>query len=252
MLEKLKKDVRTCDILKIEVSCKDLDYTINLLQTALDEGVGYHVITLNPEMAVMAVMNDSFMKTVRSADLVVPDGIGVVIGAKLLSGKPEGRVPGIELATGLLSYSASAKKRVFFLGAKPGVAEMAAKNCMLKWDGLEIVGTHHGYFGEDKDHEVMSYVCESKPDIVLVAMGMGRQEKLISAYRHMIPSAIWIGVGGTLDVFAGNVKRAPVFYQKIGMEWFYRLITDPSRIKRMWAIPSFVFRVFKYKFFGKL
>ena len=81
-------------------------------------------------------------------------------------------------------------------------------------------------------------------------MGMGRQEKLISSYRNLLPSAVWIGVGGTLDVFAGRVNRAPQFFQKVGMEWFYRLVTDPSRIKRMWAIPSFIFRVFRYKFFG--
>ncbi len=228
----------------------DLDFTVRLLETAMEETTGYHVVTLNPEMAVMAAKDDGFMTVVRSADLVVADGIGVVIGAKLLSGKPQGRVPGIELASKLLEYSALAQKRVFFLGAKPGVAEEAAANCILKYEGLEVVGTHHGYFSEEQDREVIEEVAKCSPDIVLVAMGMGRQEKLISSYRSMLPSAVWIGVGGTLDVFAGRVNRAPRFFQKIGMEWFYRLVTDPSRIKRMWAIPSFIFRVFRYRFFG--
>ena len=228
----------------------DLDFTVRLLETAMEDATGYQVVPLNPEMAVMAAKDDGFMKVVRSADLVVADGIGVVIGAKLLSGKPQGRVPGIELASKLLEYSALVQKRVFFLGAKPGVAEEAAANCILKYEGLEVVGTHHGYFSEKQDQEVIEEVAKLRPDIVLVAMGMGRQEKLIYSYRSMLPSAVWIGVGGTLDVFAGRVNRAPQFFQKVGLEWFYRLVTDPSRIKRMWAIPSFIFRVFRYRFFG--
>ncbi len=173
----------------------------------------------------------------------MPDGIGVVRGLRILGYSPPGRVPGIELATGLMRSAASSGMALFLVGAEPGVADAAAERMASDIPGLEVAGTFHGYFQEAEEEAVLSRIQDADPSFVLVGMGAGKQEKWIVKARKSAPSAVWIGVGGSFDVMSGNVKRAPVAFQKLGLEWFYRLVTEPRRAKRMTALPAFVFAV---------
>ena len=178
------------------------------------EGAHY-VVTPNPEIVETCRADAEAMAAVNGADLVLPDGIGVIYGAKLLGTPLKSRVPGIEFGTAMLAHCAETGKRVYLFGAKPGVAEQAAKNLCEKLPGLQIAGTHDGYF---TDAESAQY-------------GAATGAKLL------------LGLGGSLDVFAGVAQRAPEFYCKHNLEWFYRLIKNPSRAGRMMKLPLFLVHV---------
>ncbi|MCR4426143.1 MAG: polysaccharide pyruvyl transferase CsaB [Firmicutes bacterium] len=227
-------------ILGLPVDCVSMEEAICRASGLVRSGVGGHVVTLNPEMALAARKDRELREAILNAELVVPDGIGVVMGLRLLGGRPRGRVAGIELATGLMALAAKMGHSFFLVGAKPGVAQRAADNMRAAYPGLSIVGVHHGYFARDEEPNVLDAIESSNPDYVLVALGAGRQERWIAQARKAAPRAVWIGVGGTLDVLAGDVKRAPVAFRRLGLEWLYRLISEPSRARRMAALPRFV------------
>ncbi|MEA4884441.1 MAG: polysaccharide pyruvyl transferase CsaB [Clostridia bacterium] len=243
-------DARRAVLLGVPVDCVDMDEAVARCMRLAESGEGGHVVTLNPEMTLASGRDEALMEAIRGADLVAPDGIGVVLGLKLTGSKPRGRVAGIELATRLMQAGAlgvsgpDADARVglrfFFVGAKPGVAEQAAEKMREANPGLSIVGTHHGYFQDSSEDTVLHMISAAHPDVVFVAMGAGKQEKWIAKARHAAPAAVWIGVGGSLDVLSGNTKRAPVVFRKLGLEWLYRLVTEPSRAKRMTALPVFM------------
>lgn len=230
-------------VLGSPVDCISMDDAVAFLMERAASGVGAHVVTINPEMALSAVHDSELADAISRADLVVPDGIGVVRGLRILGYGPPGRVPGIELATGLMRSAASSGMALFLVGAEPGVADAAAERMASDIPGLEVAGTFHGYFQEAEEEAVLSRIQDADPSFVLVGMGAGKQEKWIVKARKSAPSAVWIGVGGSFDVMSGNVKRAPVAFQKLGLEWFYRLVTEPRRAKRMTALPAFVFAV---------
>lgn len=131
----------------------------------------------------------------------------------------------------------------FLVGAAPGIAEAAAENMSKEFPGLKIAGTWHGYFSDAEEEEVLRCIRDAAPNFVFVGMGAGKQEKWITKARQMAPCAVWIGVGGSFDVMSGSVKRAPAAFQKLGLEWLYRLVSEPRRAKRMTALPAFVFAV---------
>lgn len=199
-----------------------------------------HIVTANPEI-VMAARRDGAVKTVLAeADLVVADGIGVVGAARLLGTPVPERVPGVELTESLLERAAASGWRVYLLGGGPGVAEQAAKNIRRRRPDTRIVGFRDGYFSKEEEDAVAAEVARARPDIVFVAMGAPRQELFIAAHRAAwrdIPVAI--GVGGSIDVLAGKVARAPRLWQKLGLEWLYRVVRQPSRIGRALVLPRF-------------
>ena len=165
----------------------------------------------------------------------LPDGIGVVYAASILGTPLDGRVPGIEFAQGLMRLMAEHGKKLFLLGAKPGVAEKAADHLREEYPGLDICGVHDGYFQEDGP--VVEAIRASGADVVFVCLGAPKQELWMSTYGPETGARLMIGLGGCLDVFAGNVQRAPEFWQKAGLEWLYRLLKEPSRIGRMAKLP---------------
>ncbi len=197
------------------------------------------VVTPNPEIVMTCWENPDAMDAVQNADLVLPDGVGVVYGARILGTPLKGKLPGIDFATELMRRMAKCGGRVYLLGAKPGVAETAGERMKAQFPGLEICGTHDGYFQDDAP--VIKDINALQPDLLLVCLGAPKQELWMHRNAAALEVGLMAGLGGSLDVFAGTVKRAPVFFQKLGLEWFYRLIKEPWRFKRMMKLPKFLF-----------
>lgn len=198
-----------------------------------------YVVTPNPEIVMAAMDSTDFRRDVNGADLVLPDGIGIIYGARILGTPLKAKVPGIDFAAGLFEKLSERGGSVFLFGAKPGIAEKAAGNIKAKYPGLRVVGCENGYYKDDAP--IIAHINEASPDLLLVCLGAPKQERFMAAYSGRLNAGLMAGLGGSLDVFAGTVKRAPKFWQRLGLEWFYRLITDPKRIKRMIKLPVFLF-----------
>lgn len=206
---------------------------------ALLEEDGPHLVaTPNPEIVQRANKDRAFAEILAGADLVVPDGVGVIYAAKILGRPLKSRVPGIDLAAALMGRVARTGKRLFLLGAAPGVAEQAAVNLRAAYPGLVVCGTHDGYFEEDGP--VIDAIRRAEADIVFVCLGAPKQEKWIAAHGEAAGARLYLGLGGSLDVFAGKSERAPERFQRLGLEWLYRLLKEPSRIGRMAKLPLFL------------
>ena len=200
-----------------------------------------YVVTPNPEIVEVCRENPEAMTVVNGADLVLPDGIGVVKGAAMLGTPLKGRVPGIEFAAGLMAEMAKSGKTLYLLGAKPGVADLAAEKLKGNFPGLNIVGTHDGYFKEDGP--IVEDIRKSGADVVFVCLGAPKQEFWMTKNGPASGAHLMCGLGGSLDVFAGVVERAPKFWCDHGLEWFYRLCKEPKRIGRMMKLPLFLMHV---------
>jgi len=212
---------------------------------SLIDGKSHRVVTPNSEIVYAAREDAALKRVLNESDLVVPDGIGVVLASKILRRKLKCKVAGIELGEALISKMAQTGKSLFLLGAKPGVAEDAAAMLKEKYPGLIIAGTHDGYFKEDEG--VIEAINASGADVCFVCLGAPKQEMWMDKNKDAL-SCLMLGLGGSLDVFAGNVQRAPKIFIKLGLEWFYRLCKEPWRIGRMMALPKFLLTViFKRK-----
>lgn len=201
---------------------------------AADETFSY-VVTPNPEIVNMGRQSEDYRQVLNGAALVLPDGIGVVHAAKILGTPLQGRVPGIDFAAGLMARMAQTGGRLFLLGAKPGVAELAAANLKDAHPGLIVCGTHDGYFREDGP--VVEEIRAAAADVVFVCLGAPKQELWMVEHGPATGAHLMVGLGGSLDVFAGVVERAPEGFQKLGLEWLYRLVKEPKRIGRMAKLP---------------
>ncbi|MBR5535804.1 MAG: WecB/TagA/CpsF family glycosyltransferase [Clostridia bacterium] len=214
------------------------------------ESEGRKVIyTPNSEIILYASRNEDFMPKLNSADLIIADGIGVVYGAKILRNTLPERVAGFDLLKSIFPLMAANGYSVYLLGSKPGIAQSAGENLKKEYPGLVVAGYHDGYFTDDE--EVIDEINLAKPDLLLVCLGFPKQENWIYDNKEKLDVKAMIGAGGCLDVFAGAVERAPEFYCKHGLEWFYRLKKEPWRFKRMTALPVFglkvLFKGWKYK-----
>lgn len=215
----------------------------------LMEQPGFHyVVTPNPEFVLAAEKDESFRTVLNGADLVIPDGIGVIYSAKLLGTPLKSRVPGIEFSAGMLAHMDKIGGRVFLLGAKPGVAEQAAANIAKDYPNLTICGTHDGYFKEDEP--VVQTIKAANADLLFVCLGAPRQEKFMAKYGPEMGVKLAMGLGGSLDVYAGVVERAPKRWQKLNLEWAYRLVKEPKRIGRMSKLPLVLVKAVKARLSG--
>ena len=205
----------------------------------------HYVVTPNPEIVEICRENLAARQAVNAADLVLPDGIGVVKGARMLGTPLKEKVPGIEFAAGLMERMAAEGLSLYLLGAKPGVAEAAGERLAAKYPGLKIAGTHDGYFKEDGP--VTEAIRQSGADCVFVCLGAPKQELWMAKHGEAAGARLLCGLGGSLDVFAGVVERAPKFWSDHGLEWFYRLCKEPSRAGRMMKLPLFLVHVEKEK-----
>lgn len=201
----------------------------------LGENKFHYVVTPNPEFIMAAEHDQEFAQVLNNADLVLADGIGVIYSAKIMGTPLKERVPGIEFAGDMLKALDEMGGRLFLLGAKPGVAEEAGRRILEQHPNIVLCGTQDGYFKDEQ--EVLVKVASAKPDLLFVCLGAPKQEKWMARWGEHTGAKLAIGLGGCLDVFAGNVERAPESWQKCGMEWAYRLKKEPKRIGRMAKLP---------------
>lgn len=207
---------------------------------------GQHIIcTPNPEIVMEAQNDDKLMNILKSADLVVPDGIGIVWASKYSEKKLTERVAGYDLVQKLFDEVKDTEHTVYFFGGAPGVSLAAAKKMEQKYPNLKIVGGHNGYFDEKEEKRILNDIKKLSPSILLVGLGSPKQEKWIYENIRLTNVKVAIGVGGSFDVMSGKIKRAPDIFCKMGLEWFYRLVTQPSRIVRMMRLPKFALTVLK-------
>ncbi len=215
-----------------------------LTSYVVDGGSSHLVVTANPEMVMRARGDQLLSEVMERADLVVADGIGVVWASRLVGNPVPERIPGIELAEGLLQRAAQEGWTIFLLGGAEGVADRAAQTLLQRLPGLNLVGTHHGFFETGlEEQSILKQIEEKKPQILLAALGVPRQEKWLAAHLGTLKVPVAIGVGGSFNVWAGVDKRAPLWVRKVNLEWLYRLIRQPWRIKRLVALPVFVWAV---------
>ena len=214
-------------------------------KSLIDGGRVAQVITINPEMFDAAEKDSNFANIIREAEMIIPDGVGVKLGLKL-KGKNVSRIPGIDFAKRLLKEAAISNIPVAIIGSKEDVITKAVENLKKEISGLNIVYYHNGYFSDD--NEIHGELKKSSPKLVLVALGSPKQEKFIYGAKKILNPALMVGIGGSLDVWSGTVKRAPKIFQKLGIEWLYRTVTQPSRFKRIFpALPLFLIKVLSYK-----
>ena len=207
-----------------------------------------YCVTPNAEMAYEALHDEEFCALLNRADLVLPDGAGVVLGAKILKTPLKQKVAGIEFAQNLLPILEETGKKLYLLGSKPGIAELAAEKMKEKCPDLQICGMADGYFKDEA--EVVRKVNDAGADVLFVCLGAPKQEKFMAEHQKDLKVKLMIGLGGTLDGIAGTVKRAPKWMIRLNLEWLYRLIKEPRRFGRMMRLPKFVFAAFKKRMKG--
>lgn len=236
----------TVNILGINFLNTTVKQFVNTLGSHIENNEKAFVVTANPEIVMDARKNSKLMEIIQSADYVTADGIGIVKSAGLLGVPLPERVPGFDITMRLLKLADKKGLSIYLLGGKDRVVEKAADRIKNDFPNVKIAGYHHGYF-DLNDEQIMKTVESTKPDIILVALGAPRQEQWISTSMPSFERGIFIGVGGTFDVIAGEAKRAPEMWQKMNLEWFYRLVKQPSRWKRQMALPQFAFKILQQK-----
>lgn len=201
------------------------------------------VVTLNPEILMAAERDPLLRLAVESADLVVADGVGLVWAAAMLGRPLPERVPGVELLEALLADAARLGLRVFFLGARPEVVAEAARRAVGRFPGLRLVGHHHGYFRAAEEEAVVAAVRAAAPDLLFAGMGAERELKWLFRHRERLGARVAMGVGGSFDVLAGRLRRAPAWVRRLHLEWLFRLLQEPWRWRRQRVLPRFALRV---------
>jgi N-acetylglucosaminyldiphosphoundecaprenol N-acetyl-beta-D-mannosaminyltransferase len=216
-----------------------------------------YIFTPNSEIVQACIDNPALYDTVNSASLIIPDGIGVVYASKILKRPLKEKVAGFDLSKRVLAYAAENGKKVYFFGSAPAkdgidaVCDIAAEKIKTLYPGIDICGTRHGFFTDADTDSIIADINDSEADILFVCLGAPKQEKWIFDNREKLKVSLAMGLGGSLDVYAGTVKRAPDIFIKLNLEWFYRLMKQPKRIGRMMNLPKFLFGTIFYKLSGK-
>lgn len=242
---------KTVDILGVPIDSITMDEAVEKVGAFIDEGGLHKIFTPNSEI-MMAAQRDSELRNIlKEADMVTADGAGVVLASKLLGLSIPEKVSGVDLIIKIFEAYRGSGLRCFLFGAKPGIAEKAAKNLESDFPGVVVSGYHHGYFSDEHDDEITNAINASNADILLVALGAPKQEKWISSHSDKLRIKVCIGVGGTIDILAGAAQLAPDFFRRNGLEWLYRLCKEPRRAVRMLDLPRFMLRVIKARITGK-
>ena len=239
----MKSRVEYVNIYGINIKNTTLEEVLIDLRSRLDKEELYTIATPNTEIAMEAKSDKYLSRLINSFDLVVPDGIGLIYASKFRKLPLQERVTGYDISMGLLEMSKERPIRLYLLGSKPGHTDKAVDRLKVKYPNVEVVGHNHGYFGLEEEDEIIKDINDSRADIVFVGLGFPKQEEFIQRNKEDIKSKIIIGNGGVIDILAGMNKRAPEIFIKLNLEWFYRLLQEPSRIKRQLALPKFVFNV---------
>lgn len=210
-----------------------------IVYPAIEQEKKCFIVTANPEVVIATRDDPDFKTIVKSADYVLADGIGVVNASKFINDPIKERVTGVDLMYDLLKYASDNQKRVFFLGAAEEVNVKVTEKVKVEYPGLVIAGRKNGYFNR-YDDDLADSIAATKPDIVFVALGAKRQEGWIHHYIDKFDKGIFIGIGGSFDVLGGHVKRAPAIWIKLQLEWLYRLLKEPQRLKRDLKVLEFM------------
>lgn len=235
------------DILGVKVDSMTMAETVARIESYLEAGEPRLIATANAEMIMRATKDQELKDILNRASIVTPDGAGTVWAAHHLGYDMPERVAGYDLAQNLMERSVQKGWKFFFFGSAPGVAEKAKAKAERNYPGIRVVGTRDGYFRPADEPSILEEIRQAKPDILLAALGVPKQEKWLSKYKDELKIPISMGVGGTLDVMAGVMKRAPVWMQKAKLEWLFRGILQPKRAGRLMALPRFVLAVQKSK-----
>ena len=238
----MKANILGCQVDKIT-----MDEAVKKVASYIKNKENRHIITLNAEILYRALSDEKLKTVINQADLVTPDGAAIVWASRKLGDPVPERVTGIDLMEALVKEASQQGWKLYLYGAAPGVAELAAANLQKKYKNLNIVGTKDGYISSDLMPDLVADIQAKKPDILFVALGAPKQEFWINMYKDIIRVPVSIGVGGSFDVLAGQVKRAPKLFQDLHAEWLYRLIKEPRRYKRMMALPKFVLKIMQEK-----
>lgn len=236
-------------LLDYEIDTFKFEEAVNYAGELLKNGKVNQVVTINPEMFETAHKDEEFSKILKEAEMVIPDGIGVKLGLKIM-GEDVARIAGVDFARRMIDYATAEGYSVALIGAKSEILEKTMLNLESEVERLNIAYAHDGYF-ENWD-EIFEGLKKTSPKLILVALGSPKQEKFIYEAKKRLDPALMIGVGGSFDVWSGVVERAPKIYQNLGLEWLYRTIKQPERFKRIFpTLPLFVLKVMKYRIGGK-
>ena len=235
------------EILGVEVDSVTMREAVEFVENLIDARQPSLVATANAEMLLRATHDEELKKILNSAALVVPDGAGTVWAAHHLGFDMPERVAGFDLVQELLKVAPPKSQKIFFFGSAPGVAEKAKSKAEELYSGINIVGVRDGFFSADDEPAIIEQIKNAQPDILLAALGVPKQEKWLAKHKEILNVPVSIGVGGTLDVMAGVVKRAPLWMQKAKLEWLFRAMLQPSRAGRLVALPKFVWKVHNSK-----
>lgn len=233
----------THKVLGYDVDLLSFDNAIKLVLEKMHKSEGMQIVTINPEIIEMANKNEMLSYTLNKAELVVPDGSGIELALKLKGIKQE-RIPGIDFAKELINSCSTFKYPVALIGAKEEVIQTTLRKLKLEFQELNICYHRNGYFENNKEDEIIQELSKTNPKFVLIALGAPKQEVFITKCRELMQNTIFIGVGGSFDVWAGVVERAPEFFRIMRAEWLYRTLKQPERIKRIYkTLPMFLFKV---------
>jgi len=227
-------------ILGFRIDRVSMDSALACIEKFIAERVPRYLVTADASMVVTAKDDPELAGIVDRADLVTPDGAGILWASRKLRTPITHKVSGVDLVAQMVRLSAEKGYRIFFFGAGPGVAQEAADNLLKRYPGAHIVGTRDGYFQPDQEAEIVAQIKAAKPDMLFVAMGIPKQEKWITRYKDEIGVPVSAGIGGSFDVYSGRVKRAPMFMQRNGLEWLHRLAANPKKIGKVMTLPKFV------------
>lgn len=243
--------MKSIEILGVKVDQVTYQEALETAKRLLDSAGKHYAVTPNPEIIVAAQKDKEFKEILNGADLSIADGAGLVKLASLTGKKLPERIAGVDFVEGLAGMAEEFGYSMFLLGGEEGVADRAAKKLKETFPKLKITGTFSGNGEEKFDDQSISALQNKKIDMLVIAFGHGKQEKWIKRNLPKLNIKLAIGVGGALDYISGKKKRAPNLMQNLNLEWLYRLIKEPWRIKRQLALPQFVYLVLKEKFSHK-
>ena len=227
-----------------------MQQALEMAQTLLERPGADYCVTPNAEIVYEAMHDAAFAQIINGAALVLPDGAGVVKAARILGTPLQQKVAGIDFAAALLDVLAAQGKRLYLLGSKPGVAEQAARKMREAHPQLQICGTADGYFKPEEEDAVVEKINAAAADVLFVCLGAPKQERFMQRHQAQLQVSFMIGLGGSLDGFAGNVRRAPAWMIRLQLEWLYRLCKEPKRLGRMMRLPKFLLAVYRRRLSG--
>lgn len=215
-----------------------------LMKILLSEGNKYHIVSGNPEVLSTAYINPKLLKNFKEDNtIIIPDGIGVKIASHMVKAPVKEKIAGIEIMQEITAYCFNNNKSIYLLGGKEEVIHSLKEKLLKDYPGINISGNHNGYYDKDEEKYIMDDIISKQPFALFVAMGCPRQEEFIIDIMDKIHTGIMMGVGGSFDVLSGKSRRAPLWMINMGLEWLYRVIKEPWRIKRLSIIPKFLFKV---------